>query len=56
MAKKAANKSKKQGKPVEKLTDDQDFKEAYPDSAKKMEKPPEPPPEPRSTDPRRKQR
>ena len=56
MAKKAAKKTTKPGQPDEKLTGDQDFKEAYPDSSKKMEKPPEPPPEPRSTDPRRKQR
>ena len=56
MAKKGNNESKKQGKPVEKLTDDQEFKEAYPKSAEKMEKPSEPPPDPRSTDPRRKQR
>ena len=56
MAKKAAKKSKKQGQPGEKLTDDEDFKKAYPKQAGKIEKPEEPPPEPRSTDPRRKQR
>ena len=56
MAAKAAKKGKKQGRPDEKLTGDQDFKDAYPKSAEKMEKPEEPPPDARPTDPRRKQR
>jgi hypothetical protein len=56
MAKKSDGRSKEKGPPEEKLTDDEDFKEAYPKQAEKMVEPTEPPPEPRSTDPRRKQR
>ena len=56
MARDGASKAKKQPKPDEKLTDDEDFKKAYPKQAGKIEKPADPPPEPRSTDPRRKQR
>jgi len=56
MAGKGESRSKKKGPPDEKLTDDEDFKEAYPKQAGKIEKPEEPPPDPRSTDPRRKQR
>ena len=56
MAKKGDSKSKKKGPPDEKLTDDEDFNEAYPKQAGKTVEPKEPPPDPRSTDPRRKQR
>jgi hypothetical protein len=56
MAEKGSKKRKKQGKPDEKLTSDEEFKEQYPKQAGKMVKPEEPPPDPRSTDPRRKQR
>lgn len=56
MAEKGTNKRKKQGKPDEKLTSDEQFKEQYPKQAGKLVKPEEPPPDPRSTDPRRKQR
>ncbi len=56
MATKKAAKPKEQPKPDEKLTSDEDFKEQYPKQAGKIAKPRDPPPEPRSTDPRRKQR
>lgn len=56
MAQEGASKPKKQTRRDEKLTDDEDFKKAYPKQAGKIEKPVDPPPEPRSTDPRRKQR
>jgi hypothetical protein len=56
MAKKSNSRGKKKGSPDEKLTDDEGFKEAYPKQAGKTVKPEEPPPDPRSTDPRRKQR
>jgi hypothetical protein len=49
-------KPKPQGKTDDKLTSDEDFKEAFPKQAGKLEEPKDPPPEPRSTDPRRKQR
>jgi hypothetical protein len=56
MAQKGGNKGKKKAEPDEKLTGDDDFKEAFPKQAGKLTKPEDPPPEPRSTDPRRKQR
>ena len=55
-AKRRGEGDQQKGAPDEKLTDDEDFKEAFPKQAGKIEKPKEPPPEPRSTDPRRKQR
>jgi hypothetical protein len=56
MAEKGARKQRKQSEPEEKLTNDEDFKEQFPKAAGKLTKPEEPPPDPRSTDPRRKQR
>ena len=56
MPEKDTRKRKKQSEPVEKLTQDEDFKEQFPKSAGKLTKPQDPPPDPRSTDPRRKQR
>ncbi len=56
MAKKGTGKRKKQSEPDEKLTNDEDFKEQFPKAGGKLTKPEEPPPDPRSTDPRRKQR
>ena len=56
MAEKGKGKRKQQSEPDEKLTNDEDFKEQFPKAAGKLTKPEEPRPEPRSTDPRRKQR
>ena len=56
MAAKGTRKGKKQSEPDEKLTKDEDFKEQFPKAAEKLTKPEDPPPNPRSTDPRRKQR
>lgn len=56
MAEKGTRKTKKPSEPDEKLTGDEDFKEQFPKAAGKLTKPEEPPPDPRSTDPRRKQR
>ena len=56
MAEKGTQKRKKPSAPDEKLTNDEDFKEQYPKAAVKLTEPQEPPPDPRSTDPRRKQR
>ena len=56
MAEKSKRKTKKPSEPDEKLTSDEDFKDQFPKAAGKLTKPEEPPPDPRSTDPRRKQR
>jgi len=56
MANKGESKPTKQKGPDEKLTSDEDFKKQFPKQAGKLEKPEHPPPDPRSTDPRRKQR
>ena len=56
MAEKGTRRTKKKSEPDEKLTDDEDFKEQFPKAAGKLTKPEEPQPDPRSTDPRRKQR
>jgi hypothetical protein len=56
MAKKGDSKRKKRSEPDENLTSDEEFKKQFPKQAGKLEKPEDPPPDPRSTDPRRKQR
>ena len=56
MANKGVSKRNKRSEPDEKLTSDEDFKKQFPKQAGKLEKPEDPPPDPRSTDPRRKQR
>jgi hypothetical protein len=56
MAKKDDSKRKKRSEPDENLTSDEEFKKQFPKQAGKLEKPEDPPPDPRSTDPRRKQR